>query len=102
MKESQLDLSRLTGSVSLQTRAATAGRTLGTEREIERSPAPERARPRGRRAQGASASAGPLADRPSVPAAEVKMESEELPGYPSSCATGLESVERKARGPGAS
>lgn len=30
------------------------------------------------------------------------MESEELPGYPSSCATGLESVERKARGPGAS
>lgn len=35
MKESQLDLCRLTGLVSLQARAATAGQTSGTEREIE-------------------------------------------------------------------
>lgn len=45
MKESQLDLLEPTGSLSLKTRAATAGRTLG-----ERHPgASERARARGRR-----------------------------------------------------
>lgn len=94
MKEFQLDLSELTGSLSLQTRAANRRADLGGEG----SRAPQRAR--ARPVQDARASAGP--GRIERPAAEVEMEGEGQPKHRTSCATGGESVEREARGPGAS
>lgn len=93
MKESQLDLLEPARShLSLKTRAATAGRTLG--RGIPGRPSVL--------APAAAVRGTPGGTSAPAAEAEVKMEGEGWSGYLTSCATGGERVEREAHGRGAS